>query len=253
MATADEILSGNLPEETTGAPVETTEETTTETETTETAAEETTEATEKTETTEPPSETTEPATIAISAYHGVRDELNGVKSDFKAYQEAHPEAAEVRPDVFEDPNKAFEYSEDKLSNRMTEAFLTEGKGEAVLQYDQETVDNAESWFIEKAKDSPLLVEQMRKIPPMQQHRWFVKIHQADQSRVDQSDPAAYRASMKEEVRLELEAEAKAATEKGENTRSSLPKSLVGDASEGGLTSQDTTTPTSLEERIGRGA
>lgn len=253
MATADEILSGNLPEETTGAPVETTEETTTEEVKTETAAEETTETTEKTETTEPPSETTEPATIAISAYHGVRDELKGVKGEFNAYKEAHPEAPEVRPDVFEDPNKAFEYTEDKLSQRLTETLLTEGKGEAVLKYDQETVDTAETWFVQEAQKSPMLANRLREAPLLQQHRVIVEMHKADQSRADQSDPEAYRLQVKEEVRQELEAEAKAETEKGEETRNSLPKTLVGDTSIGGLTSQDTTAPMSLEERIGRGA
>lgn len=251
MPSADEILSGNLPEETTGAPVETTEETTTETETVE-ATEETTETTTE-ETTEPPSETTEPAQIAISAYHGIRDELKGLKDTFKVYKDAHPETPEERPDVFEDANKAFEYSEDKLSQRLTDTLLTEGKGEAVLKYDQETVDNAEAWFVEAAQQSPMLANKLTSIPILQQHRAIVEMHKADLARADQSDPAAFKAKVKEEVRKELEAEAQAEVEKAEKLRDSVPETLVGDASQGGLTSQDTTAPASLEETIGRGS
>ena len=206
---------------------------------------------------EPPKEEPPPGSESesgiIVAMHRERDRRQSTEKEFEAYKTAHPEQPEERPDVFEDANAAFEYSEAKVSNTVTEVLLQEGKGEAVREHGQELVDKAEAWFVSEAQDSPMMVGNLKAVPLLRQHRRVVEMYNAEQGRTELGDPDKLRATLKEEVRLELLAEQKADRDKAQKLRDSVLETLVGDDSKGGITGAMDDEPASLESIIGQGA
>ena len=197
-------------------------------------------------------ETHEPATVPAAVMHGERERRQAIQEEFKAYKEAHPEQEVVRTSVFEDEDAAFNYVENKLSAGMTETLLGEGKGEAVAQYDQETVDTAEQWFVTEAQKSPTLANQLNGVPMLRQHRKVVELYKADQVRIEMAeDPAALEARLEAQGVEKYLAAQKASTDKKQALDNSIPKSLVGQPSEG-LKSTGWTGPAPLSSKIGEG-
>ena len=226
------------------------------------AAEETTE-TEKTEKTDslPESETSKDTkTIPISAFHGVERAKDKLQRDFDAYQVAHPETPVEKTSVLVDEDKAFEERGQETQTYVKNVLLEAGKSEAVLQYDQVTVDTAEKWFLEQVEERPLLLEELRGVSPMQQHRKVVLLHK-DQLKRDalQENPEQYEDDLKakgvKEYLEKQKAEAdkdKAVIDDKKAVVDSIPKSLVGDPSDGALTGSDWSGPTPIGSVLSEG-
>jgi hypothetical protein len=197
-------------------------------------------------------ETKEPAMVQATVMHGERDRRQSIQKEFEAYKEAHPEQEVVRPDVFDDQESAFNYVENKLSTELTETLLGEGKGEAVAQYGQEETDMAEAWFVTEAVKSPTLANQLNGVPKLRQHRKVVELYKADQVRVEMAeDPAALEARLEAQGVEKYLAAQKAGTDKKTALTDSIPKSLVGQPSEG-LNSSSWKGPAPLSAKLGEG-
>jgi len=209
---------------------------------------------EKAETTVESPSTKEPAMIQASVMHGERDRRQAIQEEFDAYKTAHPEKdPEPPPSVFDEGGEeaAFAARDERLSQGLMDTLLYEGKSEATRQHGQELVDTAEAWFVAEVKSSPMLAKQLEGVSYMQQHRMVVDIYQKEMSRQDANqNPADHDARMKAEGVKEYLATLEA-KQKGEKAViDSIPKSLVGEASEGTIKSSDWKGPTDLESLIG---
>jgi len=188
-----------------------------------------------------------------AAMHGEREKRQSVEKDFEAYKQAHPEKSEPAPSIFEDEAGALDHRDARLSQELTNTLLTEGRGEAYNQYDQATVDKAEAWFIEEAQKSPMLAKQLEGVGLLQQHRKVTELYQSEQKRAESTeDPAAYEARLMQKGVDEYIAKQQSETDAKQKLTDSIPKSLTGDSSKGGLTGSDWSGPVDLESVIGRG-
>jgi hypothetical protein len=245
----------NLAEEllgTTAEPVETVEEPV-KTDTTEASeAHESQEEVIEPEKVEVEDEPTSPApveTVPLSAHIGLRKDLEGQIESLRA-QITTPE--EPKKDFFEDPEGSLNALRSEFSETMTNQLLNEGQAEAIRQHDQETVDKAVEWVAAAVASSPYIAQQFTQTPLLQQHRKAVELFQQEQARADLADPATLKASMKDEVRKELIAEMEAEKTGKAELSASIPKSLTGDSSKGGLTGSDWSGPVELDTLIGTG-
>ena len=244
-------------EETTASTKEVKAEETTASKETVKAVESTTTETVKTveETTGSPSvESKEPAMIQASVMHGERDRRQTIEKEFETYRKAHPEKdPEPPPSVFDEGGEeaAFAARDERLSQGLMDTLLYEGKSEAVRQHGQELVDTAETWYVAEVQSSPMLAKQLEGVSYMQQHRMVVDIYQKEMSRQDASqNPADHDARMKAEGVKEYIAEQQAKKDGEKAVIDSIPKSLVGEPSEGTITSSDWKGPTDLKSLIG---
>jgi len=201
------------------------------------------------------SPSSEPQTVPVAALHGERERRQEIQRKYDELLARQKEQQEQpkRPSVFEDEDAAFDTVQTQLSQGVTNMLLTEGKAEAINQYDAETVDAAEQWFVTEAVKSPTLASQLDGVSFLQQHRKVVELYRAEQSRQELvADPGAYEARLKQQGVEEYLAKQKAEQEKQAKLKGSIPKSLVGTESKGGITSQDWAGPTPLESVIGEG-
>jgi hypothetical protein len=245
----------NLAEEllgTTAEPVETVEEPvktdTTEASEAHESPEEVIEPEKVVETDEP----TSPApveTVPLSAHIGLRKDLEGQIENLRA-QIATP--AEPKKDFFEDPEGSLNALRTEFNETLTTQMLNTGKAEAVDKYDQDTVDNAVEWVAQAVASSPYIAQQFTKTPLLQQHRKAVELHKAELARADLADPETMRATLKDEVKKELLAEMETEQAGKDKLSASIPKSLTGDSSKGGLTGSDWSGPVDLDSLIGTG-
>ena len=199
----------------------------------------------------PSTETKEPAMVNIAAMHGERDRRQDLQKEFDAYKTAHPEKEpEPPPSVFDDENVAFDHRDQRLSNVLMDTLLNEGKSEAISQYDAETVEAAEKWFIDEAQKSPMLANQLQGTTYMQQHRKVVEIYKAEMSRADASqNPAEHDARMKAQGVEEFLAKQKETQDGKQAVIDSIPTSMVGEPSAGTIKSTDWSGPTPLDSII----
>jgi hypothetical protein len=135
---------------------------------------------------------------------------------------------------------------------MTNQLLNEGQAEAISKYDQDTVDNAVEWVAQAVASSPYIAQQFTQTPLLQQHRKAVELHKAELARADLADPETMRATLKDEVKKELLEEMEAEQAGKDKLSASIPKSLTGDSSKGGLTGSDWSGPVDLDSLIGTG-
>ena len=199
------------------------------------------------------SPSSEPQTVPVAALHGERERRQQAERELAEYRKQREQEQPKRPSVFEDEDAAFDTVQTQLSQGVTNMLLTEGKAEAINQYDAETVDAAEQWFVTEAIKSPTLASQLDGVSFLQQHRKVVELYRAEQSRQELvADPGAYEARLKQQGVEEYLAKQKAEQEKQAKLKGSIPKSLVGTESKGGITSQDWAGPTPLESVIGEG-
>jgi hypothetical protein len=201
----------------------------------------------------PSTEPQEPAMVPAAVMHGERDRRQSLQKEFEEYKAQHPPQEEPKPDFYADPDAALNARDQQLSKELTTTLLNEGKGEAISQYDQETVDKAEQWFVEEAVKSPVIAGQLNDVPLLQQHRKVVELFKANEANAERiKDPSAYEAKLKQQgVEEYLAAQASQAEEKQKVTEA-IPKSLVGDSSKGGIKGTEWSGPTPLESVIGEG-
>lgn len=242
-------MTDNIAEELLSEPVEAPAEPTPEAEAPEAVAE----PPETPETGEPevePPSTESAATVPLSAHIGLRKETDQKIAELKAKLEQ--QTAEPPPSVFEDEQGAFQALRDGLSSELQNTLLNEGQAFAVREHGQELVDQAEAWVIEAMATSPYIAQQFTATPVMQQHLKAVELFKKEQTRSELENPEQLRARLKEEARQELLAEQQAEAQKRSDLTESIPKSLVGEPSAGGITSNQWGGPTPLDAVIGKG-
>jgi hypothetical protein len=199
--------------------------------------------------TEPKTETT----IPITAFHGVRDELKTLKGEFDSYKTEHPVAVPEPISVFDDEGKAMDAMRTSITTEVNTTLFNEGLGEAYRQTgDKELVDKAVAWAKSEAVTSPFLVKQFDGVSLLALPRKAVEVYQAEMARSSAPDPVAHDAEVRAAARAELMAEIEAKTGKIDDLAASLPETLTGDSSKGGLTGSDWAGPVDLNAVIGRG-
>lgn len=199
-----------------------------------------------------PTATDSSDTVPMSAHIGLRKDLSRQIDELKQKLEAKPTEPEEKVDFFEDPERRLADMESKFNETMTNQLLNEGQAEAIRQHDQETVDKAVTWIAEAVQSSPYLAQQFTNTPLLQQHRKAVDLYQQEQARAELENPEQVKARIRDEVRLELLKEQEAKLQEKEKLTQSIPKTLTGDPSKGGLSGSDWSGPVELESVIGQG-
>ena len=199
---------------------------------------------------EPPS--TGETTIPITAFHGVRDELKDLKTQFDTYKTEHPVETPEPTSIFDDEGKARAELRDEVLGEVNNTLFNHGLNSAYREFDDvDMVNKAVEWAKSEAVTSPFLVKQFDGVSLMDLPRKAVEVYQQEQSRAELENPDELKARIREEVKAELLAEKTTSDEDKEALRASIPKTLVGEASKGGITSTDYAGPPELESIIGR--
>ena len=204
---------------------------------------------EKVEKAVEPTSTTQPETVPLSAHIGLRKDLERQIKELKAQQSKEPEK---KIDFFEDPDGAIGALESKMSETLTNQLLNAGQGFAVRQHGQETVDQAIEWVTQAVQASPFLAQQFSQTPLMEQPLKAVELFQQEQARAEMENPAELKARIKAELLAEIKAEQESKQKEKDDLAKSIPKSLVGEGSKGGLSGSDWSGPTDLNAIIGEG-
>lgn len=197
---------------------------------------------------EPPSTETHESTIPITAFHGVRDELKGLKSEFEAYRQQHPEQTPEPTSFFEDENAARDELRNEFKRDLNNTLLNEGIVIASEKYDPDLVAQAMDWARTEAAASPFLVKQFDNVSMTRLPLKAVEVYQREMER--SVDPAAHDAKVAAKAIEDYKASLQAEQEDKEKLRASIPKTLVGDSSKGGIKSSDWAGPTELKSIIG---
>lgn len=199
-----------------------------------------------------PTATESKDTVPLSAHIGLRNDLSRQIDELKAKLEAKPAEPEKKVDFFEDPEAALANMESRFSDMMTNQLLNHGQTLAVREHGQEAVDEAVAWVTQAVQSSPFLAQQFAQTPLMDQPGKAVELYKAEQARAELEDPATLKQRLKDEVRLELLKEQEAKLKEKDDLKQSIPKSLTGDSSKGGLTGSSWSGPTPLNAVIGEG-
>ena len=197
---------------------------------------------------EPPSTETHESTIPITAFHGVRDELKGLKSEFEKYRQQHPEQTPEPTSFFEDENAARDELRNEFKRDLNNTLLNEGIVIASEKYDPDLVAQAMDWARTEAAASPFLVKQFDNVSMTRLPLKAVEVYQREMER--SVDPAAHDAKVAAKAIEDYKASLQAEQDDKEKLRASIPKTLVGDSSKGGIKSSDWAGPTELKSIIG---
>ena len=214
------------------------------------AVAETTESEVETPEVVPP--TTSETTIPITAFHGVRDELKALKEQFETYRGEHPADKPDPTSFFEDEGTARTELRNEVLGEVNNTLFNHGLNSAYREFgDADLVNTAVEWAKTEALASPFLTKQFDGVSLMDLPRKAVEVYQKEQSRAELENPAELKARLREEVKAELLAEQQATKDGKASLLASIPKTLVGESSKGGIKSTDWAGPTNLDDVIGR--
>jgi len=171
-------------------------------------------------------------------------------------QEAQREAEELRaklaafetkkpPSVFEDEQGFVKSLESQFDSRLINDRLNMSEALAVDKFGAEKVQAATAWFKEAAKSSPLLTDRFR-AAPLQYHA-VVAMHAEHLELEKMKDLPTYKAQLRAEVEADVRQQIEAEQKGKQKLRDSIPTSLAGDASKGGLKGAAWAGPTPDEE------
>ena len=228
-----DLLNGDLPEveeeETTGDPEQAPE----------VKAEDSTPESESKEPTEEKKPEQEEESWTKAAVIDERRKRQELERKLEEYESRKPE--QKRPDVFEDADGAFKYTEEQINQRIQGVQMS--LSVEMMRTVKEDYDEMETAFIELAKDNPALVQEMNKSPnPARFAYETAKKHQQWQE-VQNVD--TYKAKLREEMRAELEKELGEKQAKQDRKREAIQPTLSGAGSKGGLSADDYSGPTPL--------
>jgi hypothetical protein len=172
-------------------------------------------------------------------------------------QEAQREAEELRaklaaletkkpaPSVFEDEKGFVESLKTDFDSKLINDRLNLSEALAVREFGAEKVKAASAWFKEAATKNPSLADRFRSAP-LQFHA-VVDMHAEHIELEKMKDLPAYKAQIRAEVEAEVKAKLEADLKEKQKLRDSIPTSLAGDASKGGLKGAAWAGPTPDEE------
>ena len=190
--------------------------------------------------------------LNLTAFHGVRDELKDLKAQFETYKGEHPDEQPEPTSFFDNEGTARAELRNEVLSEVNTTLFNHGLNSAYREFDDaDLVNTAVEWAKSEAVASPFLSKQFDGVSLMDLPRKAVEVYQKEQSRAELENPDELKARLREEVKAELLAEQAMTDEDKAKLRASIPKTLVGSESKGGIKSSDWAGPTELESVIGR--
>lgn len=187
-----------------------------------------------------------------SAFTGLRRDFQEQVADLKAEVKSLKTAPEPEsiPSVFDNEQEHDAAIEARGEQRSAAGLMDAGKA-TVRRYekDGEHVDEALEWAEATVKRSPSFGDNFQGIGHFEVPHLALELWLEDQARQKQDDPVTDRALIKEQVRLELKAEAEKKAAEKEKLRDSIPETLVGDSSKGNLSGSDWSGPATIESIV----
>lgn len=197
----------------------------------------------------------EPSMLPASVMHGERERRQAAERELKElrakFAELEKKEPEKRPSVFEDEEGAFQAYQQTITSTVTNELLNAGEQEAISQHGQEAVDAAVEWLQQTVASSPSLEASVRSVPAMFLHRKAVELHKAELARAELADPDKLREKIRAEEREKLLKEQEKLEAAKKAKRDSIPTSLVGEDSKGGLKGTEWSGPTPLSAILPR--
>lgn len=186
----------------------------------------------------------EKSTVPITALHGERDRRKAAEDRARELEEQLKSKKTDPTSVFEDENKFRDEIMSEIRNERLRDRLELSEKFARKFHGNEVVDEAMDWFIPAAKESPLLQQKFNEAGNDVDK--VVELYKAHLEAEKLEDIDAVKAKLKEEAKAEVLKELEAKNSEKSKLRDSIPESLAGDASAGGLSSQQFHQPSDEE-------
>ena len=194
---------------------------------------------------ESPSSVEEPK-VPISAMHGERDRRQAAEKENVALKEKLEESNKTEPtSVFEDESKFRNELATDFNQQLTNHSLNQSEFFAARELGRDVLDQKIEAFKKLAEDNPELRQRFA-IAVSQYHELVDIVNQHDE--LDKmKDLDGYKAKLRAEAKVEVKQELEKEIEEKEKLRKSIPDSLVGDASAGGISSKGSFEKPTAEE------
>lgn len=191
------------------------------------------------------------STVPITALHGERDRRQAAERELEALRAAQPQQ---EPDpltsVFESEEGFVTDLEQKFNSALVNRTLNESQFHAEQKYGAEELAAKVETFKQMAQDNPQYAQQFaQSVSP-----YFTLVDLVDKHQEVEAmkDVDGYRAKIEAEVRQKVLQELADKNKSAENLKSSIPDSLAGDDSKGGLKGGAWSGPASTESIFDQG-
>jgi len=185
------------------------------------------------------------ATVPITALHGERDRRQAAERELETLRNQQP-AEEPKPltSVFESEDGFVSDLERKFSDQLVNRTLNESQFHAEQKYGAEALAAKVETFRQLAADNPHYAREFSE--SVSPYFTLVKLVDQHDELGAMKDIDSYKARLKAEAKVEALKEIEADQKGKEDLKSSIPESLVGDTSKGGLTGSEWSGPASTE-------
>ncbi len=182
--------------------------------------------------------------VPLSAMHGERDRR---KTAEKERDELKAKLEEKAPltSVFEDENKFRQEVHDDFNQSLTNQALNQSEFFVADKIGRDVLDKKIEVFKNLAESNPEI--RQRFANAVSPYHELVSIVDQHDELEKLKDLDGYKAKLKAEAKAEVKAELEAEGKAKDELRASIPDSLTGDASAGGLTSKDWGGPAKAED------
>lgn len=184
--------------------------------------------------------------VPLSVVHGERDRRQAAEKRAAELESKLEETQKTPPtSVFEDEAKFVDEFAGNVDQKLTNFALNQSEFFARREFGSVAVDEKIEKFKALVADNPTLKERFaNSVSPY--HELVEIVDQHDE--LDKmSDLDSYRAQIRAEERAKLKEEMEQEAKGKKKLRESIPDSLAGDTSEGGLTSSDWSGPPSMDD------
>ena len=185
------------------------------------------------------------STIPLTAFHGERDRRQAAERELEALKAAQPQP---EPDpltsVFESEEGFVTDLETKFNSALVNRTLNESQFHAEQKYGAEELAQKVETFKQMASENPQYAQQFaQSVSP-----YFTLVDLVDKHQEVEAmkDVDGYRAKIEAEVRQQVLKELEDKGKSAENLKSSIPDSLAGDDSKGGISSEAWSGPDPIE-------
>lgn len=175
--------------------------------------------------------------VPISAMHGERDRRKNAETERDELKAQLDKSNETPPtSVFEDEGKFREEVQSSVNSALLNQSLNQSEFFAAKELGRDVLDQKIVVFKDLAKDNPQLREQFA--GAVSPYHELVDIVDRHDELDKMKDLDGYKARLKAEAKAEVKVELEAEEKEKKDLRASIPGSLVGEASAGGLNSGD---------------
>ena len=175
--------------------------------------------------------------VPISAMHGERDRRQAAEKERDELKAQLDESNKVEPtSVFVDEEKFRQEIASELNQKLTNASLNQSEFFAGREFGKDVLEQKIEKFKTLIETNPDLKQ--RFVNAISPYHELVDIVDKHDELAKMDDLDAYKAKLKAEAKAEVKAELEKEAKDKTELRDSVPDSLVGDASVGGLESTD---------------